>query len=165
MSAARRPAEPAEVLLTISQVSRRAGIAASALRYYESRGLIASRRASSGHRRFPRSVLRRLAFVVFAQRLGMSLDEVGDALGRLPTDHIPTGEDWSRLAAPWRARIDARIAELERLREGLSSCIGCGCLSLRECGLLNPDDRVGQTGAGPRAWVASADFTPPADKR
>ncbi|MGO4123286.1 redox-sensitive transcriptional activator SoxR [Inquilinus sp. YAF38] len=141
-------------VLTINQVSRRSGVAASALRYYEARGLIRSERAGSGHRRFPRAVLRRIAFIVFAQRLGMSLEEVKAELDTLPTDHIPTGEDWSRLSGGWTRRIDERIAELERLKSGLAGCIGCGCLSLSTCGLVNPADRAARLGPGPRAWVS-----------
>ena len=140
-------------VLTINQVSRRSGVAASALRYYEERGLIRSERAGSGHRRFPRAVLRRIAFIVFAQRLGMSLEEVKAELDTLPTDHIPTGEDWSRLSGGWTRRIDERIAELERLKSGLAGCIGCGCLSLSSCSLVNPADRAARLGPGPRVWV------------
>lgn len=140
-------------VLTINQVSRRSGVAASALRYYEERGLIRSERAGSGHRRFPRAVLRRIAFIVFAQRLGMSLEEVKAELDTLPTDHIPTGEDWSRLSGGWTRRVDERIAELERLKSGLAGCIGCGCLSLSSCGFVNPADRAGRLGPGPRVWI------------
>jgi len=140
-------------VLTINQVSRRSGVAASALRYYEERGLIRSERAGSGHRRFPRAVLRRIAFIVFAQRLGMSLEEVKAELDTLPTDHIPTGEDWSRLSGGWTRRIDERIAELERLKSGLAGCIGCGCLSLSSCGFVNPADRAARLGPGPRVWI------------
>ncbi|WP_395682539.1 redox-sensitive transcriptional activator SoxR [Inquilinus sp.] len=140
-------------VLTINQVARRSGVAASALRYYEERGLIRSERAGSGHRRFPRAALRRIAFIVFAQRLGMSLEEVKAELDKLPTDHIPTGEDWSRLSGGWTRRIDERIAELERLKSGLAGCIGCGCLSMSTCGLVNPADRAGRAGPGPRFWV------------
>src|ERR1700758_5174631 len=106
-------------VLTISQVSRRSGVAASALRFYEERGLIASQRAGSGHRRYGRSVLRRIAFIVFAQRLGLSLEEIGAELARLPSDRVPSRQDWARLSAQWVKRIDRRIAELERLRAGL----------------------------------------------
>lgn len=140
-------------LLTISQIAKRSGVAASALRYYEERGLIRSERAGSGHRRFPRSVLRRIAFIVFAQRLDMSLDEIRTELDKLPTDHVPTGKDWARLSGPWTARIDERIAELERLKAGLTECIMCGCLSLESCGMINPADRAASLGAGPRYWV------------
>jgi len=139
--------------LTIGEVSRRSGVATSALRFYEQRGLIASERAGSGHRRFQRPVLRRIAFIVFAQRIGLTLGEIGAELGRLPPDRAPTRRDWSRLSSTWTARIDRRIAELERLRAGLTECIGCGCLSLDRCKLANPGDRAGAGGPGPRYWV------------
>ena len=151
-----RPGEPpraASDLLTISEVARRSGVAASALRFYEERGLISSERAGSGHRRFRRPVLRRIAFIVFAQRVGLTLDEIGAELAKLPADHVPTRRDWERLSKTWRTRIDERIAELERLRAGLSECIGCGCLSLSRCRLTNPDDRVASLGPGPRFWL------------
>ena len=143
---------PAESL-TIGEVARRSGVAASALRFYEERGLIASERAGSGHRRYPRAVLRRIAFIVFAQRIGLTLDEIGAELAKLPPNSAPTRRDWSRLSSTWTARIDDRIAELERLRMGLTECIGCGCLSLDRCRLANPDDRVARRGPGPRFWV------------
>ena len=140
-------------LMTIGEVSRRSGVAASALRFYEERGLISSERAGSGHRRYPRSVLRRIAFVVFAQRSGMTIDEIGMELAKLPPDRAPTRRDWSRLSGKWTTRIDQRIAELERLRAGLTECIGCGCLSLERCKLSNPDDRAAGLGPGPRYWI------------
>jgi MerR family redox-sensitive transcriptional activator SoxR len=140
-------------LLTIGEVSRRSGVAASALRFYEERGLIASERAGSGHRRYPRPVLRRIAFIVFAQRVGLTLDEIGAELAELPPDRAPTRRDWSRLSSKWTSRIDQRIAELERLKHGLTECIGCGCLSLDRCELANPGDRAGRLGAGPRYWI------------
>ena len=140
-------------LLTITEVSRRSGVAASALRFYEERGLIRSERAGSGHRRYPREVLRRIAFIVFAQRIGMSLDEVGAELAKLPTDRVPEGPDWARLSKGWAWRIDEHIAELQRLRTGLTGCIGCGCLSLDRCRLANPGDRAGRQGQGPRYWI------------
>jgi MerR family redox-sensitive transcriptional activator SoxR len=143
-----------ENTLTISEVARRSGVAASALRFYEERGLIASERAGSGHRRFPRSALRRIAFIVFAQRVGLSLDEIDAELKKLPEDRIPTRRDWSKLSSRWTSRIDQRIAELERLRRGLTECIGCGCLSFDRCALANPGDRVARQGPGPRYWVA-----------
>jgi MerR family redox-sensitive transcriptional activator SoxR len=143
----------ATTLLTISEVSRRSGVAASALRFYEERGLISSERAGSGHRRYPRPVLRRIAFIVFAQRVGLSLDEIGGELARLPGDRAPARRDWSRLSSGWNARIEERIAELQRLRLGLAECIGCGCLSLDRCKLANPDDHAGRLGPGPRYWV------------
>jgi MerR family transcriptional regulator, redox-sensitive transcriptional activator SoxR len=139
--------------LTIGEVSRRSGVAASALRFYEDGGLIRSERAGSGHRRYPRSVLRRIAFIVFAQRVGLTLDEIGTELAKLPPDRAPTRRDWSRLSSRWTSRIDDRIAELERLRAGLTECIGCGCLSLDRCRLANPDDRAARLGPGPRYWI------------
>jgi MerR family redox-sensitive transcriptional activator SoxR len=140
-------------LLTIGEVSRRSGVASSALRFYEERGMISSERAGSGHRRYPRPVLRRIAFIVFAQRIGLSLDEIGVELAKLPSDRAPTKRDWTRLSSGWSARIDWRIAELERLKEGLTGCIGCGCLSLERCKLANPEDRAARLGPGPRYWV------------
>jgi MerR family transcriptional regulator, redox-sensitive transcriptional activator SoxR len=140
-------------LLTISEVSRRSGVAASALRFYEERGLIRSERAGSGHRRYPRAVLRRIAFLVFAQRVGLSLDEIAAELAKLPQDHAPAGEDWATLSSGWTARIDERIAQLERMRGGLMKCIGCGCLSLEHCRFANPSDRAARLGPGPRYWI------------
>ena len=140
-------------LLTIGETSRRSGVAASALRFYEERGLIESERAGSGHRRYPRAVLRRIAFIVFAQRIGLSLDEIGAELAKLPPNRAPNRRDWSRLSSKWTTRIDERIAELERLRVGLTECIGCGCLSLDRCKLSNPGDRAAGLGPGPRYWV------------
>jgi MerR family redox-sensitive transcriptional activator SoxR len=142
-------------LLTIGEVSRRSGVAASALRFYEQRGLIESERAGSGHRRYPRPVLRRIAFIVFAQRVGLTLDEIGDELAKLPGGRVPNRRDWSHLSGTWTARIDDRIAELERLKAGLTECIGCGCLSLDRCKLANPDDRAAGAGPGPRYWIGS----------
>jgi MerR family redox-sensitive transcriptional activator SoxR len=141
-------------LLTIGEISRRSGVASSALRFYEERGLITSERAgSSGHRRYPRAVLRRIAFIVFAQRIGLTLEEIGGELAKLPPHHAPTRRDWSRLSSTWSSRIDERIAELERLKLGLTECIGCGCLSLDRCQLANPGDRAARLGAGPRYWI------------
>jgi len=140
-------------LLSIGEVARRSGVAASALRYYEQLGLISSERAGSGHRRFPRPVLRRIAFIVYAQHVGLTLDEIGGELGKLPENHAPTRRDWSRLSKGWSQRIDDRIAELERLKLGLTECIGCGCLSLDRCRLANPGDRAAAGGPGPRYWI------------
>src|SRR5204863_1112524 len=140
-------------LLTISEVSRRSGVASSALRFHEDRGLLASERAGAGHRRYPRPVLRRIAFIVFAQRVGLTLEEIGTELARLPPNRAPTRTDWSRLSRQWTARIDQRIAELERLRAGLTECIGCGCLSLDRCRLANPGDRAASRGPGARYWL------------
>ena len=141
-------------LLTITEVSRRSGVASSALRFYETKGLIASERAGSGHRRYPRAVLRRIAFIVFAQRIGLSLTEVADELSKLPRNRVPERSDWIKLSGRWRERIDERIAELERLKAGMSGCIGCGCLSLDRCRFANPGDRASRRGAGPRYWLS-----------
>jgi MerR family transcriptional regulator, redox-sensitive transcriptional activator SoxR len=143
-----------DTVMTISEVSRRSGVASSAMRFYEERALITSERAGSGHRRYPRSVLRRVAFIVFAQRLGLTLDEIGRELAKLPTDRIPTRQDWARLSGQWAKRIDQKIAELQLLRAGLTKCIGCGCLSIDRCNLANPADRAGRKGPGPRYWLA-----------
>jgi MerR family redox-sensitive transcriptional activator SoxR len=139
--------------LTIGETSRRSGVAASALRFYEERGLIHSERAGSGHRRYRRPVLRRIAFIVFAQRVGLTLEEIRAELDKLPPDRAPTRRDWSRLTGTWSTRIDERIAELERLKAGLTECIGCGCLSLDRCKLANPGDRAAARGPGPRVWL------------
>ena len=141
-------------MLTISEVSKRSGVASSALRFYEERGLIRSERAGSGHRRYERPVLRRIAFIVFAQKIGLTLDEIGEELAKLPPDRAPTRAEWERLSSTWSDRIDERIAELERLKLGLTECIGCGCLSLDRCKLANPGDSAGKLGPGPRYWIA-----------
>ena len=141
-------------VLTISEISRRSGVASSALRFYEEKGLIHSERAGSGHRRYPRSVLRRIAFIVFAQKAGLTLEEIGAELRSCR----PTGCRRARLgglSADGR-RIDRRIAELQRLRAGLTECIGCGCLSIERCKLANPADRAARMGPGPRYWVSDA---------
>jgi MerR family redox-sensitive transcriptional activator SoxR len=140
-------------LLTIGEVSRRSGVASSALRFYEQRDLITSERAGSGHRRYPRSVLRRIAFIVFAQHVGLTLEQIGAELSRLPPQRVPTRRDWARLSRKWSTHIDERIAELERLKRGLTECIGCGCLSLDRCRLSNPGDRAASLGPGPRYWI------------
>ena len=141
-------------ILTITEVSRRSGVASSALRFYEDRGLIASERTGAGHRRYPRAVLRRIAFIVFAQRIGLSLEEIGVELAKLPMNRVPERSDWAKLSAGWTRRVDAQIAELQRLKAGLTQCIGCGCLSLQQCQFANPGDRAGRAGSGPRFWVA-----------
>ena len=146
-------------LLTIGEVSRRCGVAASALRFYEEKGLIKAQRAGSGHRRFPRAELRRIAFIVFAQKLGLTLEEIGEELAKLPEDHVPEGSDWGRLSGRWTGRIDEQIALLQRLRASLTECIGCGCLSLERCQLANPGDRTFRNGPGPRFWIDGPDST------
>jgi MerR family transcriptional regulator, redox-sensitive transcriptional activator SoxR len=136
--------------LTIGALSKRAGVAASALRYYESEGLIHASRSPGGQRRFPRATLRRVSFIRVAQQVGLSLDEIKEALASLPDSRTPDEKDWEKLSASWRPRLDAQIAMLERLRDRLDGCIGCGCLSLRYCMLLNPGDHVADRGSGPR---------------
>ncbi|HUA10237.1 MAG TPA: redox-sensitive transcriptional activator SoxR [Candidatus Acidoferrales bacterium] len=140
-------------MLAIGDVAQRSGVATSALRYYEDRGLIASERAPSGHRLYPRWTLRQVAFIVFAQRVGFSLDEIAGELAKLPNGRAPDASDWSKLSKLWTTRIDERIAELRRLRKGLTVCIGCGCLSLGKCRFANPNDKMGREGPGPRNWV------------
>lgn len=137
-------------MLSIGEVSERTGVARSALRFYEDRGLLDPERSSGGQRRYPRHAIRRVSFIRVAQQLGLSLDEIGEALASLPGERTPTHEDWGRLADSWRPRLDQRIAMLERLRDRLDGCIGCGCLSLARCQLLNPGDRAGEQGPGPR---------------
>jgi len=135
-------------LLTIGEVSARSGVAPSALRFYEEHGLITSERSSGNQRRFRRHALRRLAFIRSAQRVGLSLDEIAEALATLPEGRTPTKADWTRLSRGWRPRIEAQIERLERLRDKLDGCIGCGCLSLRRCALQNPDDEAAPRGPG-----------------
>lgn len=140
--------------LTIGDVSRRSGVAASALRYYEELGLIRSERTSGNQRRYPRHVLRRLAFIRAAQRVGLTLDEIRAALARLPDERTPTKADWAMVSRSWTARIDAQIRALQELKTRVTSCVGCGCLSLRTCALSNPDDRLGDDHVGP-TWLAT----------
>ena len=135
-------------LLTVSQVAERSGFAASALRFYERQGLIRATRTSGNQRRYERNVLRRLAFIRAARNVGLSLDEVAAALDTLPDGRTPTRADWSRLSRRWRERLDNQIGALERLRDGLDSCIGCGCLSLKTCAMQNPGDMAHTRGSG-----------------
>jgi MerR family redox-sensitive transcriptional activator SoxR len=137
-------------LLAIGEVSARSGIAASAIRFYEAEGLISATRTPDGHRRFPRHTLRRLAFIRAAQRVGLSLSDVADALDTLPMERAPTKAEWARLSRSWRRRLDEHIADLERLRDDLTNCIGCGCLSLSSCRLSNPSDAARAKGSGAR---------------
>ncbi|MGH9013960.1 MAG: redox-sensitive transcriptional activator SoxR [Acidimicrobiia bacterium] len=136
--------------LTIGALSERTGVAHSALRFYEAEGLIHATRSAGGQRRYPRDILRRVSFIRIAQQVGLSLDEIRTALSSLPENRTPSKKDWQRLSTSWRPRLDAQIAMLERLRDRLSGCIGCGCLSLRLCQLVNPDDEAAERGPGPR---------------
>jgi len=135
-------------LLTVGEVSRRSGTAASALRFYEREGLIAATRTSGGQRRYERGVLRRLAFIRAARNVGLSLEEVRESLGRLPASRTPTKADWTAISRGWRHRLNEQIDALVALRDGLDSCIGCGCLSLARCRIANPGDAVARFGAG-----------------
>ena len=136
--------------LTIGEVAARSGVSVSALRFYERHGLIHSRRTPGNQRRYGRDVLRRIAFIRAAQQLGISLADIGEVLATIPEDQVPTREFWQRAASSWRAVLDERIAYLERLRDRFTACIGCGCLSLDVCALINPGDRLAERGAGPR---------------
>lgn len=138
--------------ITIGELAKRSGVAASALRFYEERGLIHSLRTGAGHRRFPRAAIRRVAFIVFAQKIGLTLDEIGAELEKLPKHRVPHKADWAKLSSLWKKRIDRRINELERLRDSLTLCIGCGCLSLKDCRLANPEDQGAEYGPGPVRW-------------
>lgn len=138
------------VSLTVGEVARRAGVAVSALHFYEQEGLIRSWRTSGNQRRFARGVLRRVAIIKTAQRLGLPLARIRDALATLPDDRPPTAADWARLSSSWREELEERIAALMALRDQLDSCIGCGCLSLESCPLRNPEDELGRAGSGPR---------------
>jgi MerR family redox-sensitive transcriptional activator SoxR len=135
-------------LLAIGQVSERSGLPPSAIRYYESLGLVSSVRTTGNQRRYEQATLRRLAFIRAAQRVGLTLEEVADALATLPEGRTPTKRDWQRLSRSWRPRLDEQIERLERLRDRLDGCIGCGCLSLRSCSLYNPGDELGARGPG-----------------
>lgn len=136
--------------LSIGEVSARTGVATSAIRFYEDRGLISSTRTSGNQRRFPRHILRRVSFIRAAQRVGLTLEDIAEALSTLPEGRTPTKSDWVRLSRSWRPRIDAQILRLEALRDRLTGCIGCGCLSLKTCTLLNPGDALAAEGPGPR---------------
>jgi MerR family redox-sensitive transcriptional activator SoxR len=136
--------------LTIGELSERTGVATSALRFYEAEGLVTATRTPGGQRRYSRDALRRVSFVRVAQEVGLSLAEVRDALESLPHHRTPTAKDWERLSRSWRPRLDAQIHMLERLRDRLAGCIGCGCLSLGVCRLVNPDDAAAARGPGPR---------------
>ena len=143
-------------LLSVGEVAARAGITVATLRFYESSGLVTSTRTSGNQRRYPRHVLRRLAVVRAGQRFGIPLAEIGEALSTLPADRAPTKRDWARLSRRWEARLTERIEAMTRLRDGLSSCIGCGCLSLRSCPVYNHDDELGEDGPGARRLPPAA---------
>jgi MerR family transcriptional regulator, redox-sensitive transcriptional activator SoxR len=136
--------------LTVGETATRAGVATSALRFYESEGLIMSRRTEGGQRRYHASMLRRVAFIRVSQQLGIGLEEIGKALASLPDERTPTRADWARLSKGWKSRLDEQIRSLVELRDELTSCIGCGCLSLQRCNLSNPNDRAAALGTGPR---------------
>lgn len=137
-------------LIAIGELASRTGVAVSAIRFYEAKGLVEALRTSGGQRRFLRADIRRISFVLIAQQLGLSLEEIADELGRLPAGRTPNGADWTRISTALGTRIEAQIAALETTRELLGQCIGCGCLSLKKCGLYNRDDKAAQRGAGPR---------------
>jgi len=139
---------PAE--LSVGELSARSGVAVSALHFYEAQGLISSRRTAGNQRRYRRDTLRRVAFIRASQRVGIPLRQIGQALARLGGDRAPDRRDWARLSSAWRDDLDARIVRLQRLRDGLTECIGCGCLSIDRCRLANPDDILGRDGPGPR---------------
>ncbi len=139
--------------LTIGDLAGRTGMAVSAIRYYETHGIVSPLRNSGGHRRYDRADIRRLSFAMISQRLGLSLTEIASHMAGLPADRAPTRKDWMRISKAFRADIDQRIAALTRLRDKLDGCIGCGCLSLDRCKLYNPDDKVGAEGAGPRLLI------------
>ncbi|MFC7405561.1 redox-sensitive transcriptional activator SoxR [Georgenia alba] len=135
--------------LTVGELAARSGVAVSALHFYERKGLIGSRRTSGNQRRYHRATLRRVAFIRVSQRVGIPLARIGEALNALPGDRTPTAKDWRRLSQAWQADLDTRIEQLQRLRDHLTDCIGCGCLSLRKCALANAHDELGATGPGP----------------
>ncbi|RAR86158.1 MerR family redox-sensitive transcriptional activator SoxR [Paracidovorax anthurii] len=160
---ARAPRAPTPDL-TVGDVAARSGLAVSALHFYEAKGLIASVRSAGNQRRYPRSVLRRVAVIKVAQRMGLPLATIAQALQALPEGRTPTVADWRRLSAAWRGELDERIATLVRLRDQLDGCIGCGCLSLKACPLRNPEDTLGTTGSGPH-FTAENTADKPARRR
>ena len=139
-----------QTLLSVGDVAGRSGLAVSAIHFYESKGLIKSWRNKGNHRRYPRDVLRKLAVIKVAQRAGIPLKEISDALATIPNEGKVTAHHWSRLAKQWRASLDDRIDRLTRLRDTLGYCIGCGCLSVKDCELMNPEDKLGRKGPGPQ---------------
>lgn len=145
-----------EQTMGVGEISRRSGIAISALHFYETQGLITSTRTAGNQRRYRRDTLRRLAVIQVAQRVGLPLRTIAEALETLPANRTPTRADWTRLSAYWRDELDTRIAELVRLRDTLTDCIGCGCLSIRRCKLRNPGDALSTQGSGPRRLLESS---------
>ena len=159
---ASHPAPPSQNdWLPIGAFARRAGVSASTLRFYEAQGLMHGGRSQSGRRRYPRSALRRVAFIRVAQQVGLTLEQIAAALATLPDGRTPTPADWARLSAAWRPQLDARIAALTRLRDQLDSCIGCGCLSLQRCALYNAGDRAAASGGGARFLLLDGDRPEP----
>ncbi|MCZ6662602.1 MAG: redox-sensitive transcriptional activator SoxR [Actinobacteria bacterium] len=147
-------------LLTIGELADRSGVATSALRFYETKGLIESERTAGNQRRYPRAALRRVSLVRAAQEVGLSLGEVAEALETLPHDRTPTKSDWEKLSRSWRKRLDRQIAELQALRNDLTDCIGCGCLSLKSCAIFNPADVIAERGSGPRYLLGDEKIQP-----
>ena len=142
--------------LTVGEAAERCGVATSALRFYEKRGLIQPIRTSGNQRRYHPSMLRRISVIRVAQTLGLTLEEIAAALATLPDNRTPTKRDWERLSTRWQAQLDQRIQQMQHLRDNLSGCIGCGCLSLKVCTLFNPDDQVAEEGSGPRYLLETA---------
>jgi MerR family transcriptional regulator, redox-sensitive transcriptional activator SoxR len=147
--------------MTVGQLAVRSGVTVSALHFYEAQGLITARRTAGNQRRYPRAVLRRVAFIRASQRVGIPLSRIREALDTLPAGRTPTRQDWARLSAAWRRDLDERISQLQDLRDRLTGCIGCGCLSMTTCLLANPDDVLGRHGAGPRNLSSEAHQPPP----
>ena len=156
---AKRPQTRSIHALSVGEVAQRSGVAVSALHFYEAKGLIKSRRTNGNQRRYPRDVLRRVAVIKVAQRTGVPLLTIREALLALPQDKPPTAADWQKLSARWRGELDARIKRLTELRDQLGGCIGCGCMSLKVCPLRNPMDELGRDGAGPRLLESTNDLT------
>lgn len=136
--------------LSIGQVAHRTGVAVSAIRYYEAEGLLRSERNSGGQRRFQRAAIRRISFVLAAQKFGFSIARIRELLSELPDNRTPNEDDWRKIASEFRAELDAKIASLEKLRDNLDGCIGCGCLSMKKCGIYNAEDKVAASGTGPQ---------------
>jgi len=148
-----RPMKQASDLLPIGELARRTGLSTSAIRFYESKGLVSAQRNAGGQRRFRRSAIRRLSFILIAQQLGMTIGEIARLLKRLPQSRTPTQQDWARISSEIRDSLDQQIAKLTRMRDRLDGCIGCGCLSLESCALFNPEDRMNRHGSGPRVLL------------